>query len=202
MRGVWHVQTTPAAWLGRAVRGRLVGGRCTGAAHAVRGWCPSPASPPHVHHTQLPALKLHTHPVRAAAELAEEPAAAGAWVVLCARVAGCSTLHLSWSTLGCRGSVGGRNAGASGCCLLPALDTECESRVELRSTAGKQGKHRTAHAVLHAPPPPTLQAFSTVGTPDYIAPEVLLKKGYGLECDWWWVVRRACKAGAVTGSRE
>jgi serine/threonine protein kinase len=24
-----------------------------------------------------------------------------------------------------------------------------------------------------------------VGTPDYIAPEVLLKKGYGLECDWW-----------------
>ncbi|KAL8498065.1 hypothetical protein ACS0TY_021410 [Phlomoides rotata] len=28
-------------------------------------------------------------------------------------------------------------------------------------------------------------AFSTVGTPDYIAPEVLLKKGYGTECDWW-----------------
>ncbi len=30
-----------------------------------------------------------------------------------------------------------------------------------------------------------LQAFSTVGTPDYIAPEVLLKRGYGMECDWW-----------------
>ncbi|KAL2945217.1 Serine/threonine-protein kinase CBK1 [Bienertia sinuspersici] len=28
-------------------------------------------------------------------------------------------------------------------------------------------------------------AFSTVGTPDYIAPEVLCKKGYGMECDWW-----------------
>ena len=28
-------------------------------------------------------------------------------------------------------------------------------------------------------------AFSTVGTPDYIAPEVLMKKGYGMECDWW-----------------
>ncbi|KAK9149111.1 hypothetical protein Scep_007868 [Stephania cephalantha] len=26
-------------------------------------------------------------------------------------------------------------------------------------------------------------AFSTVGTPDYIAPEVLLKKGYSMECD-------------------
>ena len=31
------------------------------------------------------------------------------------------------------------------------------------------------------------QAFSTVGTPDYIAPEVLLKAGYGMECDWWSV---------------
>ena len=30
-----------------------------------------------------------------------------------------------------------------------------------------------------------LQAFSTVGTPDYIAPEVLTKTGYGMECDWW-----------------
>ncbi|GMH16533.1 hypothetical protein Nepgr_018374 [Nepenthes gracilis] len=28
-------------------------------------------------------------------------------------------------------------------------------------------------------------AFSTVGTPDYIAPEVLQKQGYGVECDWW-----------------
>lgn len=31
---------------------------------------------------------------------------------------------------------------------------------------------------------PLQKAFSTVGTPDYIAPEVLLKKGYGMECDW------------------
>jgi serine/threonine protein kinase len=28
-------------------------------------------------------------------------------------------------------------------------------------------------------------AYSTVGTPDYIAPEVLLQKGYGMECDYW-----------------
>jgi len=28
-------------------------------------------------------------------------------------------------------------------------------------------------------------AYSTVGTPDYVAPEVLLQQGYGMECDWW-----------------
>ena len=28
-------------------------------------------------------------------------------------------------------------------------------------------------------------AFSTVGTPDYIAPEVFIQKGYGQEVDWW-----------------
>lgn len=27
--------------------------------------------------------------------------------------------------------------------------------------------------------------YSTVGTPDYIAPEVLKNKGYGMDCDWW-----------------
>lgn len=30
-------------------------------------------------------------------------------------------------------------------------------------------------------------AFSTVGTPDYIAPEVFMQKGYTQECDWWSV---------------
>ena len=30
-----------------------------------------------------------------------------------------------------------------------------------------------------------LLAFSTVGTPDYIAPEVFGQKGYGQEVDWW-----------------
>lgn len=28
-------------------------------------------------------------------------------------------------------------------------------------------------------------AYSTVGTPDYIAPEIFLQKGYGKECDYW-----------------
>lgn len=30
-----------------------------------------------------------------------------------------------------------------------------------------------------------LMAYSTVGTPDYIAPEIFLHNGYGQECDWW-----------------
>ena len=28
-------------------------------------------------------------------------------------------------------------------------------------------------------------AYSTVGTPDYIAPEVFMHIGYGNACDWW-----------------
>jgi len=28
-------------------------------------------------------------------------------------------------------------------------------------------------------------AYSTVGTPDYIAPEIFMMKGYSKECDWW-----------------
>ena len=28
-------------------------------------------------------------------------------------------------------------------------------------------------------------AYSTVGTPDYIAPEVFTMKGYGPQIDWW-----------------
>ncbi|RUP03060.1 kinase-like domain-containing protein, partial [Jimgerdemannia flammicorona] len=29
------------------------------------------------------------------------------------------------------------------------------------------------------------QAYSTVGTPDYIAPEIFKQQGYSSECDWW-----------------
>jgi len=30
-----------------------------------------------------------------------------------------------------------------------------------------------------------VQAYSTVGTPDYIAPEVFQQTGYTSSCDWW-----------------
>ncbi|XP_030969032.1 serine/threonine-protein kinase tricorner-like [Quercus lobata] len=62
----------------------------------------------------------------------------------------------------------------------------------------KSSLESSSHSNLHSAPRRTQQeqllhwqknrrmlAYSTVGTPDYIAPEVLLKKGYGMECDWW-----------------
>ncbi|KAK6335503.1 Serine/threonine-protein kinase [Orbilia brochopaga] len=30
-----------------------------------------------------------------------------------------------------------------------------------------------------------VMAYSTVGTPDYIAPEIFIHQGYGQACDWW-----------------
>lgn len=32
-----------------------------------------------------------------------------------------------------------------------------------------------------------VRAFSLVGSPDYMAPEVLMKQGYGIEADYWSV---------------
>jgi serine/threonine protein kinase len=39
--------------------------------------------------------------------------------------------------------------------------------------------------MLHARKKSRKLAYSMVGTPDYIAPEVLTKRGYGQEADWW-----------------
>lgn len=48
-----------------------------------------------------------------------------------------------------------------------------------------QSKQPVICFVLFPSPPPPCQAFSTVGTPDYIAPEVFMQNGYNKLCDWW-----------------
>lgn len=53
------------------------------------------------------------------------------------------------------------------------------------SSSSTSGLPPLAQAGRHGFQRDRKQAFSTVGTPDYIAPEVLSQKGYGMECDWW-----------------
>lgn len=47
--------------------------------------------------------------------------------------------------------------------------------------------HNELHSKYQAQRKNRLWAYSTVGTPDYIAPEVFGNKGYGQEVDWWSV---------------
>ncbi|XP_057818590.1 uncharacterized protein LOC131031467 isoform X3 [Cryptomeria japonica] len=54
-----------------------------------------------------------------------------------------------------------------------------------RSNASSTPKRTQQEQLQHWQRNRRMLAYSTVGTPDYIAPEVLLKKGYGMECDWW-----------------
>ncbi|XP_077253332.1 uncharacterized protein LOC143892523 isoform X2 [Tasmannia lanceolata] len=63
--------------------------------------------------------------------------------------------------------------------LKPSLDNDRQSNVPVTPKRTQQEQ------LLHWQKNRRMLAYSTVGTPDYIAPEVLLKKGYGMECDWW-----------------
>ncbi|KAI3772972.1 hypothetical protein L6452_04168 [Arctium lappa] len=62
------------------------------------------------------------------------------------------------------------------------VDNVSNSTVERNSAAPKRTQQEQ---LQHWQKNRRTLAYSTVGTPDYIAPEVLLKKGYSLECDWW-----------------
>ena len=57
-------------------------------------------------------------------------------------------------------------------------------------TQDMQSSNNTQQYCIKGPKakrPNRLMAFSRVGTPDYIAPEIFGKKGYGQEVDWWSV---------------
>ena len=47
--------------------------------------------------------------------------------------------------------------------------------------------HKTKQASWRSSQQRRKMFYSTVGSPGYIAPEVLQNRGYGLECDWWSV---------------
>ncbi|KAL6332284.1 hypothetical protein AAG906_004846 [Vitis piasezkii] len=63
--------------------------------------------------------------------------------------------------------------------IKPTLDSDKHSNMP------SAPKRTQQEQLLHWQKNRRMLAYSTVGTPDYIAPEVLLKKGYGMECDWW-----------------
>ncbi|KAK1283727.1 Serine/threonine-protein kinase AtPK1/AtPK6 [Acorus calamus] len=63
--------------------------------------------------------------------------------------------------------------------VKPSLDSDKQAN------ASPAPRRTQQEQLLHWQKNRRMLAYSTVGTPDYIAPEVLLKKGYGMECDWW-----------------
>lgn len=68
--------------------------------------------------------------------------------------------------------------------LLPAFTVVSPSEATLQSLP-EESSITQEEQLRHWQENRRKLAFSTVGTPDYIAPEVLMKRGYGLECDWW-----------------
>jgi serine/threonine protein kinase len=70
---------------------------------------------------------------------------------------------------GRRGSGGGGGGSSDEDGTVPARSSGDESSV---CTPPRKKKDR-------------LLMYSRVGTPDYMAPEVLQRSGYGKECDWW-----------------
>lgn len=71
-------------------------------------------------------------------------------------------------------------AGKSGHRVAPGISSA------LRLAAGEEEMGSSQEAVSHFLLSNLCrQAFSTVGTPDYIAPEVFMQNGYNKLCDWW-----------------
>jgi len=68
---------------------------------------------------------------------------------------------------------------------------QSNSAEQTRSNKSSASLNASENLPLHSDLPPQaprgIQAFSQVGTPTYVAPEVLLRTGYSFECDWWSV---------------
>lgn len=86
--------------------------------------------------------------------------------------------HLKLSDFGLCKSLDCSNLG-------PIYETETINGTDSSESCDENGWQSPIEQLRHWQKSRRAQAFSTVGTPDYIAPEVLLKKGYGVECDWW-----------------
>eukprot|EP01064_Diplonema_japonicum_P019654 TRINITY_DN2840_c0_g3_i2.p1 TRINITY_DN2840_c0_g3~~TRINITY_DN2840_c0_g3_i2.p1 ORF type:complete len:473 (+),score=53.17 TRINITY_DN2840_c0_g3_i2:35-1420(+) len=76
--------------------------------------------------------------------------------------------------------------------LLPSNAAHSVSgQPEEEATLGSSGKsdenHRAKQVSWRSSQQRRKMFYSTVGSPGYIAPEVLQKKGYGVDCDWWSV---------------
>lgn len=70
--------------------------------------------------------------------------------------------------------------------LPPLADIQGASAAQAGDSAGAVPDEASQREqLLHWQQNRRKLAFSTVGTPDYIAPEVLRRQGYGMECDWW-----------------
>ncbi|XP_024531369.1 serine/threonine-protein kinase 38 [Selaginella moellendorffii] len=67
----------------------------------------------------------------------------------------------------------------------PGIEEKIKDALTFEALKSPARRRTQQEQLLHWQRNRRMLAYSTVGTPDYIAPEVLLKKGYGMECDWW-----------------